>query len=164
MPHPARSVFSLLLVAVLAAACGSSEPAAPEETTIVLPSPPPPVAAPAKEPAWELTVGDASFSGPVVMPANMGKSTSYGLATSGLSATVILLKEHTADPHAVQVSLMETSEMCMYRADNKNVSSGITVEKKGDRYVVSGDIGCGPVKGGAKTARSVSGFFKAKPL
>ena len=164
MLRHSRAVLPLVAIVVLATACGGDDPAPPADTPAATTSSPPAAPAPVKEPAWALKVGDASFSGPVVMPANMGKFSSYGLATSGFSATVMLLKEHASDPHSVQLSFMETSEMCIYRSDNKNVSGGVTVEKKGDRYMVSGDIGCGPVKGDTKEARTVSGYFKAKPL
>lgn len=113
--------------------------------------------------AWELAIdGKAQLSGPSVMVTKPSKVATYGLL-GGDAMTYVHVEDGKTDAYIVQVGLTSSGQMCMYRADNKQLSKGIEVKLVGDRYTVNGEITCGPVKGpGDKTVHKISGHFEKK--
>lgn len=114
--------------------------------------------------AWALKIaGKGELSGPTVMMTKPSKVATYALL-GGTAMTYVHVEDSRSDAYMVQVGF--PGEMCMYRADNKQLSKGIAVKLADAKYEIAGEITCGPVGAGTasaqKSVHEITGYFEKK--
>jgi hypothetical protein len=129
-------------------------------------------AAPKAEPAalketsptvkWELKIdGMPMLSGPTLVKFDIGDTTKYSMMNADAMSTIDL-KKGASDPETFNTVFSTSNMSCLYSAQNKYKSSGMTVKLNATGGEFSGEVTC--LEAGNADAEQVnhkvSGWFK----